>query len=76
MRLRQPLLRWTSWPSLSRRERAGVRGFSQGLGPRVISREGYYVTLARLHHACDQIVYELESWPGVQIERQSLSAHG
>ena len=30
------------------------------------------MTLARLHHACDQIVHELESWPGVQVERQQV----
>jgi hypothetical protein len=28
------------------------------------------VALERVHQACDQIVYELESWPGVQVERQ------
>jgi len=30
------------------------------------------VTLARLRYACDQIVHELESWPGVQVERQQV----
>ena len=30
------------------------------------------MTLARLHHTCDQIVDELESWPGVQVERQQV----
>jgi len=30
------------------------------------------VTLERLRHACDQIVHELESWPGVQVERQQV----
>jgi len=38
----------------------------------VTNGEGCYVTLARLHHACDQIVHELESWPGVQVERQQV----
>jgi len=30
------------------------------------------VTLERLQHAADQIVHELESWPGVQIDRQQV----
>ncbi len=30
------------------------------------------MTLERLQHAADQIVHELESWPGVQIDRQQV----
>jgi hypothetical protein len=30
------------------------------------------VTLARVQHTCDQITHELESWPGVYVERQQV----